>query len=194
MVVLPHDFLTSFVVVILHWFSIFILQEEVSEEVEKKMKMSIVKMSAFFEDTTKAQDCFRKLDMVKNSRIFNLLGKLLNEQKTEDAQTTRVSLFHLQFYFLTVFHFQPGYRVDFFLSKFLPWSKMPLEFLMNSCSSNLRIIFLTFQWLLYFLGFNPPINCIKILWCLELRITRKQGKRLGLLSGFSWMSLIFKEP
>lgn len=139
--VLPHDFLTSFVVVILHWFSIFILQEEVSEEVEKKMKMSIVKMSASFEDTTKAQDCFRKLDMVKNSRIFNLLGKLLNEQKTEDAQTTRVSLFHLQFYFLTVFHFQPGYRVDFFLSKFLPWSKMPLEFLMNSCSSNLRIIF-----------------------------------------------------
>uniref|UniRef100_A0A1S4BUR3 Sister chromatid cohesion protein PDS5 homolog A n=1 Tax=Nicotiana tabacum TaxID=4097 RepID=A0A1S4BUR3_TOBAC len=66
--------------------------EEVSEEVEKKMKMSIVKMSASFEDTTKAQDCFRKLDMVKNSRIFNLLGKLLNEQKTEDAQTTRDNL------------------------------------------------------------------------------------------------------
>ncbi|XP_075075378.1 sister chromatid cohesion protein PDS5 homolog B isoform X7 [Nicotiana tabacum] len=67
-------------------------KEEVSEEVEKKMKMSIVKMSASFEDTTKAQDCFRKLDMVKNSRIFNLLGKLLNEQKTEDAQTTRDNL------------------------------------------------------------------------------------------------------
>ncbi|XP_016466169.1 sister chromatid cohesion protein PDS5 homolog B isoform X1 [Nicotiana tabacum] len=67
-------------------------KEEVSEEVEKKMKMSIVKMSAFFEDTTKAQDCFRKLDMVKDSRIFNLLGKLLNEQKTEDAQTTRDNL------------------------------------------------------------------------------------------------------
>ncbi|XP_019257336.1 PREDICTED: sister chromatid cohesion protein PDS5 homolog A isoform X3 [Nicotiana attenuata] len=67
-------------------------KEEVSEEVEKKMKMSIVKMSASFEDTTKAQDCFHKLDMVKDGRIFNLLGKLLNEQKTEDAQTTRDNL------------------------------------------------------------------------------------------------------
>ncbi|PHT78851.1 hypothetical protein T459_16903 [Capsicum annuum] len=67
-------------------------KEEVSEEVEKKMKMSIVKMSASFEDTAKAEDCFCKLDMVKNSQILDLLEKLLAEQNIEDAQTTRENL------------------------------------------------------------------------------------------------------
>ncbi|KAM3308707.1 sister chromatid cohesion protein PDS5 B [Capsicum chacoense] len=67
-------------------------KEEVSEEVEKKMKMSIVKMSASFEDTAKAEDCFCKLDMVKNSQIRDLLEKLLTEQNIEDAQTTRENL------------------------------------------------------------------------------------------------------
>ncbi|PHT45544.1 hypothetical protein CQW23_14702 [Capsicum baccatum] len=67
-------------------------KEEVSEEVEKKMKMSIVKMSASFEDTAKAEDCFCKLDMVKNSQILDLLEKLLTEQNIEDAQTTRENL------------------------------------------------------------------------------------------------------
>ncbi|XP_010322915.1 sister chromatid cohesion protein PDS5 homolog B isoform X2 [Solanum lycopersicum] len=67
-------------------------KEEVSEEVEKKLKMSIVKMSASFEDTAKAEDCFRKLDTVKDSQIFDLLEKLLSEQSTEDAQTTRDNL------------------------------------------------------------------------------------------------------
>lgn len=67
-------------------------KEEVSEEVEKKLKMSIVKMSASFEDTAKAEDCFRKLDTVKDSQIFDLLEKLLSEQSIEDAQTTRDNL------------------------------------------------------------------------------------------------------
>lgn len=67
-------------------------KEEVSEEVEKKMKMSIIKISASFEDTAKAEDCFRKLDTVKDGQIFDLLGKLLTEQKIEDAQTTRDNL------------------------------------------------------------------------------------------------------
>ncbi|KAJ8563635.1 hypothetical protein K7X08_032087 [Anisodus acutangulus] len=67
-------------------------KKEVSEEVEKKMKMSIVKMSASFEDTAKAEDCFRKLDKVKDSQILNLLEKLLTEQNIEDAQTTRDNL------------------------------------------------------------------------------------------------------
>ncbi|XP_059299133.1 sister chromatid cohesion protein PDS5 homolog B isoform X2 [Lycium ferocissimum] len=67
-------------------------KEEVSEEIEKKMKMSIAKMSASFDDTAKAADCFRKLDMVKDSQIFDLLEKLLNEQNTEEAQTTRDNL------------------------------------------------------------------------------------------------------
>ncbi|XP_055832582.1 sister chromatid cohesion protein PDS5 homolog B isoform X3 [Solanum dulcamara] len=70
-------------------------KEEVSEEVEKKMKMSIVKMSASFEDAAKAEDCFRKLDMVKDSQIFDLLEKLLTEQSIEDAQTTRDDLLRM---------------------------------------------------------------------------------------------------
>lgn len=86
-------------------FPLFIVQEEVSEEVEKKLKMSIVKMSASFEDTAKAEDCFRKLDTVKDSQIFDLLEKLLSEQSTEDAQTTRVSLFHFLIVDLSLFHF-----------------------------------------------------------------------------------------
>lgn len=107
-----------------HWFTIFIVQEEVSEEVEKKMKMSIIKISASFEDTAKAEDCFRKLDTVKDGQIFDLLGKLLTEQKIEDAQTTRVSLFHfLKVGSLFLFNFQPGYRLAFFSSKFCKWSK-----------------------------------------------------------------------
>lgn len=69
------------------------------------MKMSIVKMSASFEDASKAEDCFRKLDMVKDSQIFDLLEKLLTEQSIEDAQTTRVSLFYFLIVDLFLFHF-----------------------------------------------------------------------------------------
>ncbi|CAN4099678.1 unnamed protein product [Withania somnifera] len=67
-------------------------KEEASEEVEKKIKMSIMKMSASFEDAAKAEDCFCKLDVVKDSQIFDLLEKLLTEQNIEDAQTTRDNL------------------------------------------------------------------------------------------------------
>lgn len=55
-----------------------------------KIKISIVKMSALFADPAKAEECFHKLDKVKDKGIFDALEKLLTEVAGGNAQVIRV--------------------------------------------------------------------------------------------------------
>ncbi|CAK9165271.1 unnamed protein product [Ilex paraguariensis] len=60
-----------------------------SEEVKKRIKMSFMKMSATFLDPAKAEEGFRRLNVMKDNGIFNALAQLLDEVTINDAQTAR---------------------------------------------------------------------------------------------------------
>lgn len=68
------------------------VQETSSEEMQKRIKTSFMKMAALFPDPSKAEDSFHKLNQMKDNNVFNSLALLLDERKIVDAQTIRVSL------------------------------------------------------------------------------------------------------
>lgn len=69
-----------------------VVQENSSEEMQKRMKTTIIKMVAFFPDPSKAEDSFTKLSQMKDNSIFNSLALLLDEVKFRDALNNRVIL------------------------------------------------------------------------------------------------------
>lgn len=68
------------------------VQEDSSEEMQKRIKASMKKMIAFFPDPSRAEDSFQKLNQMKDNYICDSLVLLLDELKIKDAETTRVSL------------------------------------------------------------------------------------------------------
>uniref|UniRef100_A0A5B6YQ09 Sister chromatid cohesion protein PDS5 homolog A n=1 Tax=Davidia involucrata TaxID=16924 RepID=A0A5B6YQ09_DAVIN len=62
-----------------------------SEEVQNRIKASFAKMSASFPDPSKAEECFHKLNSVKDNGIFSALLQMLDEVTINNAQTTRDS-------------------------------------------------------------------------------------------------------
>ena len=66
------------------------LQESSSEEMERRIKTSFVKMSTSFPDPLKAEECFHKLNQMKDSKTFNALEQLLDDRTIKSAQQTRV--------------------------------------------------------------------------------------------------------
>ncbi|KAM3683139.1 hypothetical protein ACB098_12G123600 [Castanea mollissima] len=64
-------------------------KETSSEEMQKRIKTSFMKMAALFPDPSKAEDSFHKLNQMKDNNVFNSLALLLDELKIVDAQTIR---------------------------------------------------------------------------------------------------------
>ncbi|XVE55344.1 hypothetical protein DITRI_Ditri03aG0151400 [Diplodiscus trichospermus] len=64
-------------------------KENSSEDMQKKLKSSFVKMSASFPDPSKAEECFDKLSQMKDNKIFTSLGQLLDEVTLNNALTIR---------------------------------------------------------------------------------------------------------
>ncbi|XP_042494416.1 sister chromatid cohesion protein PDS5 homolog A isoform X2 [Macadamia integrifolia] len=83
-------------------------KENVSEEVEKRMKTSFVKMSTSFADPSKAEEFFQKLHKIKDNSIFNALHQLLdarayiNAKSTRDKFLNKIGEKHLHYEFLRV--------------------------------------------------------------------------------------------
>ncbi|KAJ9673634.1 hypothetical protein PVL29_023280 [Vitis rotundifolia] len=65
------------------------VKENVDEEVQKRIQASFVKMSASFPDACKAEECFHKLNQMKDNSIFKALVQLLDEVTLTSAETTR---------------------------------------------------------------------------------------------------------
>lgn len=64
-------------------------KENGSEEVQSRIKASFMKMSVFFTDPAKAEECFHKLNQMKDNSIFNTLEQLLEEVTITNAQTIK---------------------------------------------------------------------------------------------------------
>ncbi|KAJ6405305.1 hypothetical protein OIU84_013299 [Salix udensis] len=64
-------------------------KESSSEEMERRIKTSFVKMSASFPDPLKAEECFHKLNQMKDSKTFNALEQLLDDRTIKSAQQNR---------------------------------------------------------------------------------------------------------
>ncbi|XP_050211868.1 sister chromatid cohesion protein PDS5 homolog B [Mercurialis annua] len=64
-------------------------KENSSEEMQKKIKKYFLKMSASFPDPSKAEECFQKLNHMKDNNFFNSLEMLLVEQTITNVQATR---------------------------------------------------------------------------------------------------------
>ncbi|XP_052189555.1 sister chromatid cohesion protein PDS5 homolog B isoform X2 [Diospyros lotus] len=60
-----------------------------SEEVQKRIQASVAKMSASFPDSSKAEESFHKLNLVKDNNIFTTLEQLLDEVAIKDTETKR---------------------------------------------------------------------------------------------------------
>lgn len=58
---------------------------------KKRMRKSFMKMSTSFPDPVKAEECFHRLDQLKDNDLFNKLEELLDEVTIEDGHTRRVS-------------------------------------------------------------------------------------------------------
>ena len=67
-----------------------LLQENQSEEVEKRIETAFLKMAACFPDPTKAKESFHKLNQIKADNIFIPLELLLDELTSVEAEATRV--------------------------------------------------------------------------------------------------------
>ena len=58
------------------------LQEESSDEIQKKICASLRKMSASFTDISKVEDCFENLHQMKDNNIFKDLAEISKEGTT----------------------------------------------------------------------------------------------------------------
>ncbi|XVF36899.1 hypothetical protein REPUB_Repub19eG0098700 [Reevesia pubescens] len=64
-------------------------KENSSEDMQKKLKSSFLKMSASFPDPSKAEECFDKLSQMKDNKIFTSLGLLLDEVTLKNSLAIR---------------------------------------------------------------------------------------------------------
>lgn len=76
------------------------LQEKSPEETQKRIKSLFTKMSASFVDSSKAEECFQRLNKLKDNNIFNALDELLDELTIENAKATRVRYLLVPFFSL----------------------------------------------------------------------------------------------
>ncbi|KAG5544487.1 hypothetical protein RHGRI_017042 [Rhododendron griersonianum] len=60
-----------------------------SEEVQKGIQTSLAKLSSSFPESSKAEECFHKLNLEKDDRIFTTLAQLLDEVNLKSAESTR---------------------------------------------------------------------------------------------------------
>lgn len=67
-----------------------VVKETCSDELAKKIKASFERMSASFSEPAKAEECFYKLDQMKDNYIFNSLAQLLDEASIIKARHARV--------------------------------------------------------------------------------------------------------
>lgn len=59
------------------------------EETHEKMKNSFVKMSSSFPDPSEAEECFQRLNEMKDNKIFNSLEELLDNMTIKNAEILR---------------------------------------------------------------------------------------------------------
>lgn len=64
-------------------------KEHSLEEMQKRIGISFTKMSSSFPDPSKTEECFHKLNQVRDNRIFNFLAGILDEKTFANAQTVR---------------------------------------------------------------------------------------------------------
>ncbi|GAV71980.1 Cnd1 domain-containing protein [Cephalotus follicularis] len=60
-----------------------------TEETQKRIKSSFIKMSASFPNPAKAEECFYKLNQMKVNNIFTALALLLDQLTNSDAQASK---------------------------------------------------------------------------------------------------------
>ncbi|XP_057490542.1 sister chromatid cohesion protein PDS5 homolog B-like isoform X3 [Actinidia eriantha] len=60
-----------------------------SEEVQKGIQTSVIKLSSSFPDSSKAAECFHKLNLVKDKNIYTTLAQLLDDVTINGAEATR---------------------------------------------------------------------------------------------------------
>ncbi|PWA83208.1 ARM repeat superfamily protein [Artemisia annua] len=64
-------------------------KQNVSEKGEERVKKMFAKMSTCFPKSLKAEDCFHRLNLVKDADLFNKLKEILSEVKLEKSQIIR---------------------------------------------------------------------------------------------------------
>ncbi|KAH7567871.1 hypothetical protein JRO89_XS07G0171100 [Xanthoceras sorbifolium] len=64
-------------------------KENRPEEMQKRLESSFVKMSALFPDPSKAEECFQRLNKMKDNNIFNVLEELLDELTIKGSQNAK---------------------------------------------------------------------------------------------------------
>ncbi|XP_058218154.1 sister chromatid cohesion protein PDS5 homolog B isoform X2 [Rhododendron vialii] len=62
-----------------------------SEEVQKGIQTSLAKLASYFPESSKAEECFHKLNLEKDDKIFTTLAQLLDEVNLKSAESTRVN-------------------------------------------------------------------------------------------------------
>ncbi|KAM7256072.1 hypothetical protein ACFE04_011813 [Oxalis oulophora] len=67
-------------------------KDDGSEETQKITKSLFIKLSACFPEPTKAEECFHKLNHLKDNNIFNALSLILEEQRFSIALATKDKL------------------------------------------------------------------------------------------------------
>lgn len=75
----------------------YVLQENSPEDTQKRMKISFMKMSASFPDPSKAEEFFRRLNEMKDKKIFNALEELLDDLTIKNAKIARVRFLLVSF-------------------------------------------------------------------------------------------------
>ncbi|EXB44382.1 hypothetical protein L484_020194 [Morus notabilis] len=92
-------------------------KETCSEENQKRYRTLFMKMASSFPDPSKAEECFQKLNDMKDNNIFNMLELLVNDLQHINAQTIRGKLLniigdkHQNFKFLQTLSLKCSYNV-----------------------------------------------------------------------------------
>ncbi|KAJ4700670.1 sister chromatid cohesion protein PDS5-like A isoform X1 [Melia azedarach] len=93
-------------------------KENSPEDTQKRMKISFMKMSASFPDPSKAEEFFRRLNEMKDKKIFNALEELLDDLTIKNAKIARDKFLrligdkHPEFDFLQLLSSKCLYIVD----------------------------------------------------------------------------------
>ncbi|XP_048332268.2 sister chromatid cohesion protein PDS5 homolog B isoform X1 [Ziziphus jujuba] len=70
-------------------------KENCLEEMQNRYRTSFMKMAACFTDPSKAEECFLKLNHMKDNNIFNTLAHLLDELHYTNSQTIRAKFLNM---------------------------------------------------------------------------------------------------
>ncbi|KAF3445662.1 hypothetical protein FNV43_RR10838 [Rhamnella rubrinervis] len=111
-------------------------KENSLEEMENRYRTLFMKMAASFADPSKAEECFHKLNHMKDNNVFNMLALLLDELKYTNAQASRAKFLdmigdkHQNFEFLRTLSLKCSYNI--FSSEHV---NCILDHLSSSCGS-----------------------------------------------------------